>query len=199
MYPKERSFWQHKVYADMRGGSLERGRQMRWGSWKWQFSLHSFTVFRTFYIHGHTTAFRWYNFQWPWAYFKVIGLFDIEFLKNGVWYGKSYYRPLIGNHTLAFNWCHFWWPWSIFESHFSLGCFFHVDFSDPWHSFASHGLTAIAELLVTSRRYALRGLSYRNSVPLSVRPSVRLSHLWTVSTWFDLRSWFLHHMVAPWF
>ena len=34
-------------------------------------------------------------------------------------------------------------------------------------------------------------------VILSVCLSVRLSHSWTVSTWFDLRSWFLHHMVAP--
>ena len=25
---------------------------------------------------------------------------DIKFLKNGVWYGKSYYRQLIGNHLL---------------------------------------------------------------------------------------------------
>jgi len=33
------------------------------------------------------------------------------------------------------------------------------------------------------------------SVSLSVRPSV--CHSWTVSTWFDLRSWFFHHMVAP--
>ena len=40
--------------------------------------------------------------------FKVIGLFHIKFLKNGVWYGKSYYRQLIRNHTLAFDWCHFW-------------------------------------------------------------------------------------------
>ena len=34
-------------------------------------------------------------------------------------------------------------------------------------------------------------------VILSVRLSVCLSHSWTVSTWFDLRSWFLHHRVAP--
>ena len=27
-------FWQYKVYADIRGGSLERGRQMRVGSFK---------------------------------------------------------------------------------------------------------------------------------------------------------------------
>jgi len=85
------------------------------GSWKWRFSVHSVTVFRTFYIHGHTIAFRWYDCQWPWAYFKVIRLFHIKFIKNGVWYGKSYYRQLIRNHTLAFDWCHFWWPWSTFE------------------------------------------------------------------------------------
>jgi len=105
-------------------------------------------VFRTFYIHGHTTAFRWYDCQWPWAYFKIIGLFHIKFLKNGVWYGKSYYRQLIGNRTLAFNWCLFWWPWSTFGGHFSLGCHFHVHFSNPLHAFASHGLPAIAEFLV---------------------------------------------------
>jgi len=34
-------------------------------------------------------------------------------------------------------------------------------------------------------------------VILSVRPSVCHTHSWTVSTRFDLRSWFLHHMVAP--
>jgi len=71
------------------------GVKWEWGSWKWRFSLLSFTVFRTFYMHGYTTAFRWYDCQWPWAYFKVIGLFHIKFLKNGVWYGKCYYRLLI--------------------------------------------------------------------------------------------------------
>ena len=70
--------------------------------------------------------------------------------------------------TLAFDWCHFWWPWtfwSTFEGHFSLGCHFHVHFSYPWHAFASHGLPAIAELLVnlnhalsvTVPRHAVRG------------------------------------------
>jgi len=58
----------------------------------------------------------------PWPHFKVIRLFHIKFLINGVWYGKSYYRLLIGNHTLAFDWCHFWWPWSTSEGHLSLGC-----------------------------------------------------------------------------
>ena len=71
-----------------------------------------------------------------------------NFSKTVVWYGKSYYRLLIGNHTLAFDWCYFWWPWSTFEGHFSLGCHFHVHFSYPWNAFASHGLPAIAELLV---------------------------------------------------
>jgi len=123
-----------------------------WGRWKLRFSLHLFTVFRIFYIHGHTTAFRWYDCQWPWAYFKVIGLFHVKFLKSGVWYGKSYYRLLIGNYILAFDWCHFWGPSSTFEGHFSLGCHFHVHFSYPWHAFTSHGLPAIAELLVSIGR-----------------------------------------------
>jgi len=140
------------------------GVKWEWGSWKWWFSLHSFTVFRTFYIHGHTTAFRRHDCQWPWAYFKVIGLFHIKFRKNGVWYGKSYYRLLIGNHILAFDWCHFWWPWSTFEGHFSLVCHFHVHFSNPWHAFVSHGLPAIAELLVTPRALRHHGRCAMTSV-----------------------------------
>jgi len=107
------------------GVAGDGGIKWEWGRWKWQFSLHSFTVFRTFYIHGlaigHTIAFTRYDCQWPWPYFKVIGLFHIKFLINDVWYGKSYYRLLTGNHTLvAFDWCHFWWPWMIFEGHFTL-------------------------------------------------------------------------------
>jgi len=61
---------------------------------------------------------------------------------------QKLYTQLIGNHTLAFDWSHFWWPWSTFEGHFSLGCHFHVQFSNPWNAFASHGLPAVAELLV---------------------------------------------------
>ena len=81
-----------------------------WGSWKLRFSLHSFTAFRTFYIHGHTTAFRWYNCEWPWAYFKVIGLLHIKFLINAVWYGKSYrksytsFRLVLLLMTLKYTW-----------------------------------------------------------------------------------------------
>ena len=76
-------------------------------------------------IRNHTTTFRWYDCRWPWRYCKVIRLFNIKFLVNGAWYGKSYYRLLTGNHTLAFDWCHFWWPWRTSESHFSLDCHFH--------------------------------------------------------------------------
>ena len=100
---------------------------------------------------------------WPRDSFQVIqlsmtlGIFQghwtlsHQISQNGVWYGKSYYRLLIGNHTLAFDWSYFWWPWSTLEGHFSLGCHFHVHFSNPWHAIASHGLPAIAELLVECR------------------------------------------------
>ena len=51
---------------------------------------------------------------------------------------------------------------------FSLGCHFHVHFSYPWHAFASHGLPAIAELLVF---LLLRVMSRRKeSVPLKTCP-----------------------------
>jgi len=52
------------------------GIKWEWCHWKWRFSLHSFALFRTFYIHGHATAFRWYNCQWSWAYctlFTAVG------------------------------------------------------------------------------------------------------------------------------
>jgi len=38
---------------------------------------------------------------------KVIVLFHIRFLKNGVLYGKIYCSLLIENHALAFDCCHF--------------------------------------------------------------------------------------------
>jgi len=40
---------------------------------------------------------------------------------------------------------------AVIEGHFSLGCYFHVHFSNLWQAFASHGLPAIAELLVIFR------------------------------------------------
>jgi len=128
------------------------GHQMRVWSLKMAIFASFVHCIPNIYIHGHTTAFRWYDCQWPLAYFKVIGLFYIKFLKNGAWYGKSYYRLLIENHTLAFDWCHFWWPWSrpTFEGHFTFSpdCHFHVHFSNLWQAFAPRGLPALAELSV---------------------------------------------------
>ena len=51
------------------------------------------------------------------------------------------------------------------------------------------------KFVITVRRSALHGLC--DTCSNSVRLSVCLSHSWTVSTRFDLRSWFLHLMVAP--
>jgi len=154
--------WQKCSPGNVVSGSIRfmqifAGVRWRWGvkwkcgRWKWRFSLLSFTDFRTFYIHGHTTAFTWCDCRRLWRYFKVIWLFHIKFLKNGAWCGKSFYKLLIGNRTLAFDWCHFWWPWSTFEGHFSLGCHITVHFSNLWQAFASCGLPATAELLVVGR------------------------------------------------
>jgi len=43
-------------------------------------------------------------------------------------------------------------------------------------------------LIIFTVRRSLHGICYSNSVRPSVRLSVCLSHSWTVSTWFDLRS-----------
>jgi len=120
------------------------GVKWEWGRRKWRFSVHSVSLPNILHTWPHD-SFTWYDCQWPWAYFQVIGLFHIKCLKNGVWYGKSYYRQLIGNNTLTFDCCHFWWPWSTFEGHFSLCCHFHVHFSYLWHAFASSGLPATAD------------------------------------------------------
>ena len=79
-------------------------------------------------IRNYTTTFSWYDYRWPWRYFRVIRLFDIKFVVNVAWYGKSYYRLLIENHTRSYDWCYFWWPWRTLEGHFSLGCHFHVQY-----------------------------------------------------------------------
>ena len=77
-----------QIFAGRRG-SLESGRQMRVGSFK-------IAIFASFVhclpniLHIHIQVIR------LWAYFKVIGLFHIKFLKNGVWYDKSYCRLLVG-------------------------------------------------------------------------------------------------------
>jgi len=52
-----------------------------------------------------------------------------------------------------------------------LGCHFHVHFSYPWHAFASHGLPAIAELLV-------RSINHRISVALHTCLSEPTTKIW---------------------
>jgi len=39
--------------------------------------------------------------------FRVSVYLQVEYLKNGVSYGQSYYRTLIGNHTQSVQWYHF--------------------------------------------------------------------------------------------
>ena len=56
---------------------------------------------------------------------------------------------------------------------FSLGCHLHVHFSHPWHAFASHGLPAIAELLVIYSRTNLTWKRTQN-VQTSARRSSRV-------------------------
>ena len=75
------------------------GRQMRVLSLK-------MTIFASFFhcllnilhiIHGQTTAFTWYDCQWPWRYFKVIRLFHIKFLINGVKLHRNYRKIKLPN------------------------------------------------------------------------------------------------------
>ena len=83
---RERSFWQYKVYADIRG--------IPWGVGSIKSVVvenGDFSFYRSLSSEGHTTAFTWCDCRWPWAYFKVIILFRIKFLKNHAWFGKCYY------------------------------------------------------------------------------------------------------------
>jgi len=51
------------------GARWTGGIKWKWGGRKWWFSLLLFIVFRIFYIHGHTTAYKWCNCRGPWQYF----------------------------------------------------------------------------------------------------------------------------------
>ena len=42
------TFWQYKIYADIRGGSLGMGVKRRWGCRQRQFSAFSLAIFRKF-------------------------------------------------------------------------------------------------------------------------------------------------------
>jgi len=44
MWPNDSSFWQYKVYADIRVGSLDRGHQTTVGCRQWQFSVLSLVI-----------------------------------------------------------------------------------------------------------------------------------------------------------
>jgi len=69
----ERSFWQYKVYADIRGGSLERGRQMRVGSFK-------IAIFASF-VHCLPNILH----TWPHDSFQVIQLSMTLGISQGHW------------------------------------------------------------------------------------------------------------------
>jgi len=40
---------------------------------------------------------------------------EVEYLKNGVSYGQTYYCTLIWNRTQYMEWYHVWWPWLTFK------------------------------------------------------------------------------------
>jgi len=44
MLPSDSRFWQYKVYADIRGGTLERGIKRQWSCRKWQFLVLSLAI-----------------------------------------------------------------------------------------------------------------------------------------------------------
>jgi len=127
---------------------------------------------------------------------RSLDCFTSNFSKQCVIRQKlGYCRLLIGNHTLTFDWCHFWWPWSTFEGHFSLGCHFHVHFSDPWHAFASHGLPAIAELLVALRvgRFGSWAVWYR---PLATVNPGNKSGQWPCFGNLSPEKWCIHNLIS---
>jgi len=133
-----------QIFAGVR---WREGIKWEWGSWNGDFhfirslSSEHFTYMATRQLSRDTTVNDLGHIS------RSLDSFSHQ-ISQKRWYGKSYYRQLIGNHTLAFDWRHFWWPWSTFEGHVSLGCHFHIHFSNPWHAFTSHGLPAIAEPLV---------------------------------------------------
>jgi len=84
---------------------------------------------------------------------------------------------------------------------FSLGCHFHVHFSYPWHAFASHGLPAIAELLVVpgDDKKKRKGKVYK------VTSGLYFTHLWSRFLWTDFhknwhgcKDWWRNHSFQFW-
>ena len=100
MQPRERSFWQYKVYADICGGSLGRARQMR--VWSLQVAIFAFIHCLPNILH-----------TWPHHSFHLIRLSMTLAILQGHQTvphqisqtvcdtgGKVNYRPLIGNYTV---------------------------------------------------------------------------------------------------
>ena len=73
MQPRERSFWRYKVYADIRGGSVERGRQLKMGQLK-------MTIFTSF-VHCLLKIMH----TWPHDSFQVIRLSMALGIFQGHW------------------------------------------------------------------------------------------------------------------
>jgi len=73
---RKRGFWRYKVYADIRGGWLERGRQMRVGSKK-------IAIFGSF---GHCLPNILHT--WPHNSFQVIQLSMTLGIFQGHWTGS---------------------------------------------------------------------------------------------------------------
>jgi len=89
------------------------GVKWEWCSWKWRFSLHSFSFFRPFYVMATRQLSGDMTVNDLWHISRSLDCFTSNFSKTVCDTAKvSYYRQLIGDHTLAFDWCHFWWPWS---------------------------------------------------------------------------------------
>ena len=83
MQPRERSFWHYKVHADIRGGLLERGRQMRVASLK-------MAIFASF-VHCLQIILH----TWPHDSFHVIQLSMTLAIVQGHWTVSHHISQLI--------------------------------------------------------------------------------------------------------
>ena len=104
--------------------------------------------------------------------------------------GQSFPRSFAcpSNCTLVYDRSRFTCSLTLAECFFRSTVFPHMRNALDFY----HATLCVATLCV-ARSLIIVILSVRPSVCLSVR----LSHSWTVSTWFDLPSRFLHRMVAP--
>ena len=144
--------------------------------------------------------------QVSWYCCSVLLLLPVAFVQSSVFFHsvvvreslKSLrlwkYRQMFECQPVTSDWFKLWFQKSAGNRALTNWLVFVLQ-SLSWNDFVSSCDSHLLVFIV--RRYALHGICYSNCVCLSVCLSVPLSHSWTVSTWFDLRSWFLHHMVAP--